>query len=98
MCQLCAAAGFNLHSGGGGLVGEDGTFTTVVGDVSSAAPVFSLAQIVNQLRTQWGGGSEGTYRAFFGSNVTYSIADFYPTNAAFGEDQAYIMSPVMKAV
>src|SRR4051794_16912328 len=67
-------------------------------DVVSAAPVFSVNQIANQLRTQWGGSMEGTYRAWFGSNVSYSIADFYPTNAPYAESQAFVMSPVMKNI
>src|SRR5262245_47621037 len=87
MCQLCAALGYDTH-----LSSSD----AAAGAVVSAGPAFNLSQIINQLRTQWGGGAEGTYRAWFGSNVSYSIADYYPTNANYSEAEAYIMSAVMK--
>lgn len=95
MCQLCSALGYNTHL----LDGSAG----VEGPVVSAGPAFSLSQIVNQLRTQWGGApgsyaGEGTYRAWFGTNVSYSIADFYPTNGSYTETNAYTMSAVMKDV
>jgi serralysin len=91
MCQLCASLGYNTHL-------LDASSTAVAGPVVSAGPAFGLSQIVDQLRTQWGGAYEGTYRAFFGSNVSYSIADWYPTNGPYSETDAYIMSPVMKNV
>jgi Ca2+-binding RTX toxin-like protein len=69
--------------------------------VVSAGPAFNLSQIIYQLRTQWGGNpgsyaGEGTYRAWFGTNVSYSIADFYPTNGSYSETNAFVMSAVMK--
>jgi len=63
---------------------------------TSAAPAFTLGQIIDQLRTSWGGAYENTYRAWFSSTVTYSIADYYPANAPYGEVTAYTMTAVMK--
>jgi serralysin len=37
-----------------------------------ALPVFSLAQIVDQLRTSWSAGSTTTY-PFAGPNIVYSV-------------------------
>jgi serralysin len=41
-------------------------------------PVFTAAQIVRALQTNWGGAAQGTTRSFAGSHVTYSIPGSAP--------------------
>ena len=49
-----------------------------------ALPTFTLAQIIQQLQTQWGGADEtnGITYGWAGSNVTYSINASTPTNVS----------------
>jgi hypothetical protein len=42
-------------------------------------PVFTAAQIVRALQTNWGGSDQGTLRSWTGPRVTYSV----PTTAPF---------------
>ena len=86
-CPACMAARTpdNASAADGG---------TVEGGAS--APVFTLAQIQTQLRTQWGGSQEGKTWTWLGtSNVTYSMPDSAPagTSEAAG---LVLMTPLMK--
>lgn len=45
-----------------------------------AIPVFTDAQIVQALRTSWGGSDQGTTRRFAGSHVTYGVPGTAPAD------------------
>jgi Ca2+-binding RTX toxin-like protein len=86
MCIFCSQAG--IGSGGPACTDlpqvtdpPDDKINTVLDSAAvivnagvSAAPVFSLAQIIQQLRTQWGGAYEGTTESWSGSGpINYYI-------------------------
>src|SRR5262245_14638431 len=48
-------------------------------------PSFTLAQIIDQLQTQWGGSYDGTYRSWAGATVHYSIPNTAPNDEGDGE-------------
>jgi Ca2+-binding RTX toxin-like protein len=57
----------------------------VDGTASATKPVLTLAEVANQLRTQWGGSQEGKTWTWLGtSNVTYSI----PNSGPAGEPES----------
>src|SRR5262245_47322723 len=97
MCVLCQQFGSSFHDGTS-LDGSSGTFSA---DPIDAAPSFSLSQIVNQLRTQWGSGTgqyaEGTYRAWFGGNVSYGI-NYVSTNGTVNGEVLTGMTAAMQNV
>ena len=80
MCALCSLAG--LAAGGlncedlsrdPGLASSDAA-SSAAGAGSGAPPAFSLAQIIQQLQTQWGGSYEGTTEHWPGSGpIPYYI-------------------------
>src|SRR5215210_8024290 len=83
MCILCNLAG--VRSGGLGCSDLPNPAELNTGDHAaaqadavgvgvSAQPAFSLAQIVQQLRTQWGGSNEGTTESWPGTGpINYYI-------------------------
>ena len=87
MCIFCSLAG--VAPGGIGCSGvSDVTGTDVVPDASTstilgAPAAFSLAQIVQQLRTQWGGSFEGATLAWSGTGaIDYFIGGTpYPSGS-----------------
>ena len=90
MCLFCNLAG--VASGGLGcgelpnptdLSWGDATNSSASDASMGAASVFSLAQIVQQLRTQWGGSFEGTTESWSGSSaINYYIGDTpYPSGS-----------------
>jgi serralysin len=92
MCILCNLAG--ISSGGLGCIdlpnpgdpsaGDHTIAQTGGADVGvGAPPAFSLAQIVQQLRTQWGGSYEGTTFAWPGTGpIAYFIGGTpYPSGS-----------------
>jgi serralysin len=91
MCALCSLAG--IAPGGLSCVDVSGDSGSGSGDVAtdfagatlSAPPAFSLAQIVQQLRTQWGGSFEGTTASWSGSGpIDYYIGGT-PYSSGSGE-------------
>lgn len=90
MCALCSLAG--IAPGGLNCVDVSGDPAFGSGDSSvaistnaaiGAPPVFSLAQIVQQLRTQWGGSFEGTTASWPGTGaIPYFIGGTpYPSGS-----------------
>src|SRR5882762_342177 len=75
MCILCTMAG--VAPGGPGCEEYSGGSHSAAdssGSGLSAPPAFSLAQIVQQLRTSWGGAWEGTTESWSGSGaINYYI-------------------------
>jgi Peptidase M10 serralysin C terminal len=88
MCIFCSMAGI---SPGGPACTDLPQVTDPANDttngagapVVNAAPAFSLAQIVQQLRTQWGGSFEGTTESWSGSGpINYYIGGTpYPSGS-----------------
>lgn len=76
MCALCELAGVDLHKSD-----ADGSGTGLT--TSDAPPVFSLSQIIQQLRTQWG-GIEGATVSWPGSGpISYYIGgNPYPSGSS----------------
>jgi hypothetical protein len=75
MCILCTTAG--KAPGGFGCedyAGGNHSAADSSGSGLSAPPAFSLTQIVQQLRTQWGGSWEGTTESWSGAGaINYYI-------------------------
>ncbi len=77
MCGLCSLAGFS--AGGPGCQDVSDSSATDAGDglvnaAIGAPSSFSLAQVVQQLRTQWGGSFEGVTMSWSGSGpIPYYI-------------------------
>jgi serralysin len=69
-CPACAApnAGFSADD-----PSPDGSAA------AASKPAFSLAQIITQLQTQWGGTGEGDYWSWSGANITYSMPSTSPS-------------------
>ena len=90
MCQLCSMrgdpdGGFNCSDISGDGQGSNSGQSF---EATDNAPSFSIGQIVNQLRTQWGGTgqyAEGTYRAWFNTDICYSIGDGQNNGTGGGE-------------
>src|SRR5262245_22238903 len=102
MCMLCEKLGFGAFGGDAGgdftsprLV-DPGRESADAGNIDNA-PTFGLSQIIAQLRTSWTGTGQygpGTYRAWFGSNFSYSIADG-DTNGTRGTETIIGMTAAM---
>ncbi|MEA2876324.1 MAG: hypothetical protein QOF14_1520 [Hyphomicrobiales bacterium] len=90
MCGLCSLAG--VVSGGPGCqdlsdpgdAGADAGTNALDAGVS-APPAFSLPQIIQQLRTQWGGSSEGVTASWGGSAAINYYIGGTPYTSGSGE-------------
>ncbi len=109
MCLLCGNPNHipTVDSGGSDPLipfNSDATDPLVQGPTGDAAPTFTLAQIINQLQTQWGGTAEsqGWTFSWAGSNITYSMPNATPTNVSGytppeGGSHIVAMTPTMQA-
>lgn len=63
-----------------------------------AAPVFTLAQIAQQLQRQWGGTGEGTTRTWHDGSIEYAMPDVAPNNNGGNEAAGFApMTATQKA-
>ena len=93
MCTLCSMAGIEPGGFGCSDLPNPSAGNTAPADVSAAdgtagaPPVFSLDQIIHQLRTSWGGSAEGTTESWAGSGpINYYIGG---TPYSTAEEGAY---------